>query len=333
MATFFARVLMVVLGGIVGFIMGSTLGQRPATALAGAFLGLLAALLLISLEIYTERFNIEGAVPPIVGVLLGALTGQFVVSWISLTLPLQYQSGFENNRLFLSIVCMLVFGYLGLALGIRFKGDIRILPTMNLARSGVKIVDTSSIIDGRIADIAKSGFLEGTLVVPRFVLAELQGIADSADPLRRTRGRRGLDVLNELQRQSNVDVRVIDQDFPEETEVDAKLLRLANLLRGKIITNDFNLNKIAQFQNIQVLNVNALANTLKPVFLPDEHFEVHISKKGKEPDQGVGYLDDGTMIVVENANNRVGEDVMVSVTSVLQTSAGQMIFTRVAGKR
>jgi len=330
MATFFVRVLFVVLSAVVGFIVGSEVGLSNTTGLAGAFLGIVAALLVISLEIYLERFNIEGAVPPIVGLLLGLLSATYVIGWIGLILPLEYQPAFENNQLFLNIIFMLVCGYIGLGLGIRFKGDLRILPTANLARSGVKLVDTSAIIDGRIADIAKSGFLEGTLVVPRFVLAELQAIADSADPLRRTRGRRGLDVLNDLQKQSTVDVRVIDQDFPDVQEVDAKLVRLANLLHGKIITNDFNLNKVAQFQGIQVLNVNELANNLKPVFLPEERFEVRVTRRGKEPGQGVGYLDDGTMVVVEGGERNIGQDVMVSVTSVLQTSAGQMIFTKVA---
>ena len=328
MATFFARVLLIVLGAVVGFLIGTEVGQGATSGLAFAFLGLLASLLLVSLEIYLERFNIEGAVPPLVGVLLGILSGTYVVGWIGLILGPDSQPWFERYQIFLNIVLMVIGGYLGLSFGIRVKGDLRILPTANLARSGPKIVDTSAIIDGRIADIVKTGFLEGTLVVPRFVLGELQAIADSGDGLRRTRGRRGLDVLNDLQRQSNVDVRVIEQDFPEIPEVDAKLVQLAKVLRGKIVTNDFNLNKVAQFQGIPVLNVNTLANSLKPVFLPEERFQVHVSRKGKEPGQGIGYLDDGTMVVVDGGENMVGREVQVSVTSVLQTSAGQMIFTK-----
>ncbi len=330
MATFFVRVLLVVLGATVGFIIGSEVGQGATTGIAVGFVGIIVALLLISLEIYLERFNIEGAVPPTVGVLLGLLSGSYAVSWIGLIIGPDNQPWFDRYDVFLNIVFMLVGGYLGLSLGIRVKGDLRILPTANLARSGPKIVDTSTIIDGRIADIVKSGFLEGTLVVPRFVLGELQAIADSADGLRRTRGRRGLDVLNDLQRQGNVEVRVIEQDFPDIPEVDAKLVQLAKVLRGKIVTNDFNLNKVAQFQGIQVLNVNVLASGLKPVFLPDERFEVHISRKGKEPGQGIGYLDDGTMVVVEGGEHMLGQDLMVNVTSVLQTSAGQMIFSKVS---
>jgi uncharacterized protein YacL len=190
------------------------------------------------------------------------------------------------------------------------------------------VLDTSVIIDGRIADICKLGFLEGTLIIPRFVLSELQNIADSPEPLRRTRGRRGLDILNEIQKQVTIDVRISEVDFPDMREVDAKLVRLAKDMSAKIVTNDFNLNKIAQFQGIDVLNINDLANALKPIVLPDEDFVIKIIKEGKEPGQGVGYLDDGTMVVIENGGKLIGKEVKVRVTSVLQTSAGQMIFTR-----
>jgi uncharacterized protein YacL len=192
-----------------------------------------------------------------------------------------------------------------------------------------KVLDTSVIIDGRIADICKLGFIEGSLVIPRFVLAELQNIADSPEPLRRTRGRRGLDILNEIQKQVSINVRISEVDFPDIAEVDSKLVRLAKDIRGKIITNDFNLNKVAQFQGIEVLNINDLANALKPIVLPNEDFIIKIIKEGKEQGQGVGYLDDGTMVVVENGARLIGKEVKVTVTSVLQTSAGQMIFTKV----
>ncbi|MBI4831931.1 MAG: TRAM domain-containing protein [Candidatus Lindowbacteria bacterium] len=206
------------------------------------------------------------------------------------------------------------------------------LPAPTFGRSGLnapKVLDTSVIIDGRIADICKLGFVEGSLVIPRFVLNELQNIADSPDPLRRTRGRRGLDILTEIQKQVSVDVRISEVDYPDVREVDSKLVRLAKQLRAKIITNDFNLNKVAQFQGIDVLNINDLANSLKPIVLPDEDFIIKIIKEGKEPGQGVGYLDDGTMVVVENGARMIGKEVKVTVTSVLQTSAGQMIFTRI----
>jgi uncharacterized protein YacL len=189
-----------------------------------------------------------------------------------------------------------------------------------------RILDTSVIIDGRITDICFSGFLEGILVVPRFVLGELQGIADSEDSLKRNRGRRGLDVLNALQRQDRVEVRIEEADFPEISAVDSKLVALAKALNQPIMTNDFNLNKIAELQGVRVLNINELANSLKPVVLPGESMTINLIREGKEPGQGIGYLDDGTMVVVESGRKFIGHDVETIVTSILQTPAGRMIF-------
>lgn len=191
-----------------------------------------------------------------------------------------------------------------------------------------KILDTSVIIDGRIADICKTGFIEGTLVIPEFVLEELQHIADSSDLLKRNRGRRGLDILNKIQKELDVKVLIYDGDFEECSEVDSKLVRLAKLLRGKVITNDFNLNKVCELQGVGVLNINDLANAVKPVVLPGEEILVQVIKDGKEHGQGVAYLDDGTMIVVEGGRDYIGATVEVMVTSVLQTSAGRMIFAK-----
>jgi len=191
-----------------------------------------------------------------------------------------------------------------------------------------KILDTSVIIDGRIADICEAGFIEGTLVIPRFVLKELQKIADSSDGLKRNRGRRGLDVLNKIQKKINIPVKIDETDFPEIKEVDGKLVRLGKVLGGKVFTNDFNLNKIAELEGVPVLNINELAEALKPVVLPGEEMTVHIIKEGKEFTQGVGYLDDGTMVVVDNGQDFIGQKVKVTVTSVLQTTAGRMIFAK-----
>ncbi|MFW6113309.1 MAG: PIN/TRAM domain-containing protein [Actinomycetota bacterium] len=196
-----------------------------------------------------------------------------------------------------------------------------------------RILDTSVIIDGRITDICHSGFLEGELVVPRFVLNELQGIADSDDPLKRNRGRRGLDALNSLQRQDRVEVRIEEQDFPELGAVDSKLIALAKALNSPVVTNDFNLNKIAELQGVKVLNINELANALKPVVLPGEGMTVSLLKEGKEPGQGVGYLDDGTMVVVEGGKKNIGREVETTVTSILQTPAGRMIFATMKEKQ
>ena len=191
-----------------------------------------------------------------------------------------------------------------------------------------KVLDTSVIIDGRIFDICQTGFVEGTLVIPNFVLEELRHIADSSDGLKRNRGRRGLDVLNKIQKELNIEVEIYEKDFPEIAEVDSKLLKLAQLLNGKVITNDYNLNKVAEFQGVPVLNINELANAVKPVVLPGEEMTIQIIKDGKESSQGIGYLDDGTMIVVEGGRKHIGEIMNVVVTSVLQTAAGRMIFAK-----
>jgi uncharacterized protein YacL len=191
----------------------------------------------------------------------------------------------------------------------------------------VRILDTSVIIDGRIADICDAGFIQGTLLVPRFVLEELQYIADSPDSLKRSRGRRGLDVLNRMQKSTGINIEVSEHDFPKIKAVDAKLVAMAKKLCGNIVTNDFNLNKVAELQGVKILNVNQLANAVKPVVLPGEMMTVKIVKDGKEPGQGVAYLDDGTMIIVDNAHKYQGYSVTVTVTSVLQTTAGRMIFS------
>lgn len=191
-----------------------------------------------------------------------------------------------------------------------------------------KVLDTSVIIDGRIFDICQTGFVEGPLIIPDFVLAELRHIADSSDGLKRTRGRRGLDVLNKIQKELNIDVQIYDKDLPNIAEVDSKLLKLSQLLNGKVVTNDYNLNKVAEFQGVPVLNINELANAVKPVVLPGEEMNVQIIKDGKESGQGIAYLDDGTMIVIEGGKRSIGETKDVVVTSVLQTAAGRMIFAK-----
>jgi uncharacterized protein YacL len=192
----------------------------------------------------------------------------------------------------------------------------------------LKIMDTSAIIDGRIADIIEAGFMEGTFILPQFILHELQYVADSPDPMRRTRGRRGLDILQRIQKMTDVRVRIVEDDFPKIREVDSKLVALAKIMNARIITNDFNLNKVAQLQGVLILNINELANVLKPVVLPGEAMSLFVMKEGKEHNQGVAYLDDGTMVVVDNARRLIGRKVEVVVTSVLQTTAGRMIFAK-----
>jgi uncharacterized protein YacL len=224
-------------------------------------------------------------------------------------------------------------GYIGVVLGAR-KGaafdwsEYKTLFRGEVKEENPKLLDTSVIIDGRVADICDTGFLEGTLIIPQFVLRELQQIADSSDPIKRNRGRRGLDILQRVQRSVDVQVKIIEQDFPKIRDVDSKLVALGKALGAKILTNDFNLHKVAELQGVPVLNVNQLANAVRPVVLPGELMHVHILKEGKEYGQGVAYLDDGTMVVVDSARRYVGKSVDVAVTSVLQTTAGRMIFTR-----
>jgi uncharacterized protein YacL len=267
----------------------------------------------------------------LIGTVVGAMAGILSAFLISLVLMRVDSNGSSTLR-FLDIVLLLVLTYLGLAIGAS-KGD-----ALNLAafggvfggetgpRKAFKILDTSVIIDGRIADIGETGFLDGALVIPQFVLRELQLVADSADSMKRNRGRRGLDVLQRLQKMSNLNIRIVEDDFPQIREVDMKLIELAKIYDCKIVTNDFNLNKVAQVRGVEVLNINELANSLKPIVLPGELMRVFILKEGKEYNQGVAYLDDGTMVVVDNAKKMIAKTVEVSVTSVLQTTAGKMIF-------
>ena len=239
----------------------------------------------------------------------------------------------DQRVAFLHSFVLLLFPYLGLVVGGR-KGEwlepARLVTLFRAAgpERHYKILDTSVIIDGRIADLCETGFVDGTLVIPQFVLKELQLVADSSDSMKRNRGRRGLDILQKVQKMTGIEVVISDVDFPEVREVDLKLIELARAMQGKIVTNDFNLNKVAQLRGVDVLNINELANALKPVVLPGEIMKVFILKEGKEYNQGVAYLDDGTMVVVDNARKMISKTIDIVVTSVLQTTAGKMIFGR-----
>ncbi|GIN64328.1 putative PIN and TRAM-domain containing protein YacL [Robertmurraya siralis] len=237
------------------------------------------------------------------------------------------------------ILITLLFGYLGFQVGYKKRDELMALLARNKKkpveedveagdRNVLKILDTSVIIDGRIADICQTGFLEGTIVIPQFVLGELQHIADSSDVLKRNRGRRGLDILNRIQKELSMNVEIYEGDFEDVQEVDSKLVKLAKLTNGVVVTNDFNLNKVCELQKVSVLNINDLANAVKPVVLPGEEMNVQVIKDGKEQNQGIAYLDDGTMIVVEGGRDYIGKHIEVLVTSVLQTSAGRMIFAK-----
>jgi len=271
------------------------------------------------------------AVTTMLGALLGGVTGLAIAKTIEAALA--WTDTRDPRVAFLRSVVLLVLPYIGTVMGAR-KGEwlepARLVGLFRAAgpQRRYKVLDTSVIIDGRIADICETGFVDGALVIPQFVLKELQLVADSSDALKRNRGRRGLDILQKIQKMSGVEVVISDVDFPEVREVDLKLIELARSLQGKIVTNDFNLNKVAQLRGVEVLNVNELANSLKPVVLPGEIMKVFILKEGKEYNQGVAYLDDGTMVVVDNARKMINKTIDVVVTSVLQTTAGKMIFGR-----
>ena len=293
---------------------------------AGA--GLLFGMVVFLIELRLKRTSLRRLIGASVGTILGILAAYLM------TLVLAHTSMPEAERSFIGMAVLLVMTYIGMIVGAD-KGDM-----LNLQAFGglfgaertqqhtLKVVDTSVIIDGRIADICESHFVDGTLLVPAFVLRELQMVADSADSLKRQRGRRGLEVIQRIQKMAHLDVEVIDEDFPQIAEVDLKLIELAKRHDAKIVTNDFNLNKVAGVHGIEILNVNQLANALKPVVLPGETMRVFILREGKEYNQGVAYLDDGTMVVVDGARKMINKTIDVTVTSVHQTTAGKMIFGR-----
>lgn len=293
-----------------------------------AVAGFLFAVAVIFFELRLRKASLRRLIGAATGSILGIL-GAFLTSLIftHTTMP-------QETRSFFSLSIFLVMAYIGLVLGAN-KGDMLNLQALGglfgserSTRHSTKLLDTSVIIDGRVADIAETLFLDGTVVVPQFVLRELQLVADSADPLKRQRGRRGLEVLQRIQKITELDVQIADDDFPQIAEVDLKLIELAKRYDAKIVTNDFNLNKVATLQGIEVMNVNQLANALKPVVLPGEAMRVFILREGKEYNQGVAYLDDGTMVVVDGARRMINKTIDITVTSVHQTTAGKMIFGR-----
>lgn len=271
-----------------------------------AALGVAIGLAVIVVEVRLRAVAIDR----LIGGSVGALSGLVGAALVAPLIPP-----------YLQLAVLPCFFYLGAMIGLR-RGPAQV------AQERMKILDTSVIIDGRIADLAKTGFIEGTLLTPQFVLRELQSIADSADAQRRNRGRRGLDILQEMRKNPDIAVRVVDDDFPNIDEVDMKLVELAKRYGCPVLTNDFNLNKVATIHGITVLNINELAGALRPLVLPGETMKVFIQKEGKEANQGVAYLDDGTMVVVDNAKKQISRTVDVTVTSVLQTAAGKMIFAR-----
>ena len=292
-----------------------------------------AGAVLCALILFFEHRAREVTLKRLIGAAAGSLLGIVGAYLISLVLD-NALAGDRTTLPFLQLAILMWMTYCGLVIGAH-KGDMLNLSALGGVFGGeistkqqFKILDTSVIIDGRIADIVETGFLDGVLVIPQFVLRELQLVADSADSMKRNRGRRGLDILQKIQKDPNLQVRIVEEDFPQVREVDMKLIELAKVYGCKVVTNDFNLNKVATLHGVDVLNINELANALKPVVLPGETMKVFILKEGKEFNQGVAYLDDGTMVVVDHAKKLISKTIEITVTSVLQTTAGKMIFGR-----
>ena len=318
---------------LVGIVAGASIGSKMGTAdvghlLLGAAFGGGVVGAIIWAEYGLSRIPISITVGGAAGFIAGLVVAAIIMQTMGVMGAWSSLSGQLGG-----LVIFLALPYFGLVLGLRVaKEGWQALSSPTSAspekQTSLKLLDTSVIIDGRIADLCETGFIEGTLIVPQFILLELQHISDSSDGLKRARGRRGLDVLNAIQKMSNITVNIVEEDFPHVKEVDSKLVELAKKNGAKIFTNDLNLNKVAGIQGVKILNINDLCNALKPVVLPGETIRVFVLKEGKEAGQGVAYLDDGTMVVVDHAKRWIGKNVDVIVTSVLQTSAGRMIFTR-----
>ncbi len=326
--------LMVAAGLSVQLINSSAVPQDPAWLPYAVFCGIMGLSVgVIAADVFLPRKKIDTVSAVYFGLIIGLFLTYVLRLALSPVLPTK-----SAVAPFVELVLGMVLCYTCISLLLQTKDDFRfIIPYVEFAKEvkGLKpyVLDTSVVIDGRIADVVETQALDSQLIMPRFVIAELQAIADSSDRLRRTRGRRGLDVLNRLRSNPKVDLAIYDRELPEFAgqPVDTKLVLLAKLLNGKIVTNDYNLNKVARLHGVGVINLNDLANALKPVFLPGENFDVRVVKPGEEAGQGVGYLDDGTMIVIEGGRDHVNQTVRIAVTSVLQTSAGRMIFGRYDG--
>jgi len=353
----FWRLVFATVGGVLGYQIVDYLGLSEEITLdlynlvtnnniygiiVGALLGfILLPYIVEKIVQFIVKFenNLEGVpgkdiIAGICGLIVGLLLGVLIVIAFSI-------QSIPTFGLWIQIAINLILGYLGWNLAVNKSKELfNILIQANKKDNSIevdnsevlgasyKILDTSAIIDGRIADICQTDFIEGVMIIPKFVLEELQHIADSPDLLKRNRGRRGLDILKKIQKELEITVEIYEQDFHDIDEVDSKLVKLAKVLNGKVITNDYNLNKVAELQGVSVLNINQLANAVKPVVLPGEEMEVKIIKDGKEPGQGIGYLDDGTMIVVDHGKDYIGDNIDILVTSILQTSAGRMIFAK-----
>jgi uncharacterized protein YacL len=328
----FLRVLFIALSALFSFVVFTKDFSFMTSVLAAAAAAFVAFLFVVLIEYISHTIKTRLLVATITGFFIGLIISLLAVNILSL-MPFNIKAEYfiaikavVSHVLVFAV--MMFFVIKNEEIGI-FDYIVPLKTDQSSGSISYKILDTSVIIDGRIADICDSGFLEGVLVIPTFVLNELQLIADSADSMKRTRGRRGLDILNRMQKDASIKVKISDIDFQDTHEVDAKLVKLAKVMKAKVITNDFNLNKVAEFHGVDVLNINELSNALRPIVLPGEEMHVTLVKEGKDHSQAIGYLDDGTMVVVENGRKKMGHDTDVVATSVLQTTAGRMIFAKV----
>lgn len=323
----FVQIILLTVTTLTGYFILKELLLSGIWALVGATCGLILGYAILKVEQKLRDISLKIILGSLIGVFVSLFVANLFVSQLLLAL-------IKDIPITLPIYILFYFvlGYLGFVIGKEKSKtiDLSKIPLFDKLdeNQDVKLLDTSTIIDGRIADICETGFMQGTFVIPQFVLYEMQHIADHQDTVRRTRGRRGLDVLHRLQKQTFVRVKIVDYDFPKLKDVDTKLIALAKRLGGKIITNDYNLNKVAELQGIEVLNINQLAASMRPAMLPGEQISTKILREGKEYGQGIGYLDDGTMVVVDDAKKNLGKSVDVVVTSVLQTTSGRMIFAK-----
>ncbi len=312
---------------IMSVVVGSYVGAIGEATMIGAGIGALSAIALIFAESRLQGVSVRGLSSMVFGLLLGLFMAHLISSILSV-LPLEvYVQAISR------VVLTLIFSYLGAIMALRGKDEFNlIIPYVRFKRQDVKadiiLVDTSALIDGRIVDLYRTKFLDGRMVVPRFVLQELQRIADSEDHVKREKGRRGMEILRIMQKDTAMDLRVHDDDIPAVTDVDSKLVRLAKILDARICTLDYNLNRVASIEGISILNINDLVNAVKIVLFPGEELEIRLVKEGKEPNQAIGYIDDGTMVVVSDARELIGEKVKISVSSMLQTQAGRMVFAK-----
>lgn len=319
------RWLVIISGGVISYF-------QISRDIKGIAIGAGIALLFVLLEYLIEKIPLDTLIAGAVGAILGVVAAKLLDYTVFL---LENPKLYEIMRNY-SLLIKVVFAYMGLTLAIKKKSELDLLDKDILKkgkkqREALNLLDTSAIIDGRISDIIATNFLSGVILIPKFILEELQALADSSDTIKRNRARRGLNIISQIQKEAVIPVKILDKDVPKITEVDLKLIHLAKELDAKIITTDFNLNKIASLQGVIVLNVNDLTNALKPVHLPGEKMQIYVAKEGKERDQGVGFLDDGTMVVIEDGRRFIGKRIDCSVVSLIQTSSGRMVFVKPEG--